>query len=512
MAPHNQVRPLHHPDRLRSRAVVGGVGLPGHRVHARPVVVPPGARRRRQFHRVTAAPRSGKPGNGDRLQRRVRRRDGRVRRLVVPQRRRRSGSFAIVPNRRRQGELSSSDRADVAHSWRRHHQVRMAFRLRRSLRYRHLHRCRAVVRGVRFIPHRVHARTVIVRPRARRRCQLLRLAAALRCGKLRHRVHAHLGVRRRDRRVRRPVVPQGRRRSISLTFVPNRRRQRERRPSRGAAIAHRWRRHHQVRMAFRLQLSLRLSLRLRYRHLHRCRAVVRRIRLIPHRVHARTVIVRPGARRRCQLLRLAAAPRCGKLRHRVHGHLGVRRRDRRVRRPVVPQGRRRSISLTFVPNRRRQRERRPSRGAAIAHRWRRHHQVRMAFRLQFSLRLSLRLRYRHLHRCRAVVRRIRLIPHRVHARTVIVRPRARRRCQFHRLAAALRCGKLRHRGHAHLGVRARDGRVGRPVVAQRRRRRLSLALVAHRHRQRERRPSRRCSSAYRRRRHHQIRHLPHAIR
>ena len=256
MAPHNQVRPLHHPDRLRSRAVVGGVGLPGHRVHARPVVVPPGARRRRQFHRVTAAPRSGKPGNGDRLQRRVRRRDGRVRRLVVPQRRRRSGSFAIVPNRRRQGELSSSDRADVAHSWRRHHQVRMAFRLRRSLRYRHLHRCRAVVRGVRFIPHRVHARTVIVRPRARRRCQLLRLAAALRCGKLRHRVHAHLGVRRRDRRVRRPVVPQGRRRSISLTFVPNRRRQRERRPSRGAAIAHRWRRHHQVRMAFRLQLSL----------------------------------------------------------------------------------------------------------------------------------------------------------------------------------------------------------------------------------------------------------------
>ena len=359
------------------------------------------------------------------------------------------------------------------------------------LRHRHLHRCRAVVRGIRLIRHRVRTRSVVVRPGRRRRRQLHRRTGASQCGKPRDRIRTDLQVGCRDRRVRRTVVAQRRRLRSSITRVPHRRRQHERRTSDGSAVAHRWRGHRQVGIALGLRHS---GLRGLHRDLHRCRAVVRRVRLVGHRVRTRSVVVRPGRRGRCQLHRFAGASRCGKPRDRVLTDLRVSRRDGRVRRAVVPQRRRLRSSLTVVPHRRRQRETRTGGRAAVADRWRHHRQVRMS-----------RRRHRHLHRCRAVVRRVRLVGHRVRTRSVVVRPGRRGRRQIRRRTGAPRCRKPRDRLRTDLRVSRRDGRVRRTVVPQRGRLRSSLTVVPHRRRHRERRTGGGIAVAHRWRGHRQVR-------
>ena len=121
--------------------------LPRYRVHARPVVVGSGGRRRGHVHRLATASRSGKRRYLVRPRRRVGCRDRRVGRAVVAQCRGRRGSVSSVPHRRRQGERRPSGWSAVAHRRCRHHQVRMALRLRHSDLHVDRHRCRAVVVG-----------------------------------------------------------------------------------------------------------------------------------------------------------------------------------------------------------------------------------------------------------------------------------------------------------------------------------------------------------------------------
>ena len=239
----------------RCGAVVRGVRLAGHRVHARPVVVRPRRRRRRQSHGLAGASRSGKPGDRVGSNLRVRGRDGRVRRPIVAQRRRRRFSLPGVRDRRRQRERRTGSGIAVAHRRRGHRQVGIALGLRHGGQHRDLHGCGAVVRGVQLVGHGVHARTVVVRSRRRRRRQLHRCTGASRSGKPGDGVGSNLRVRGRDGRVRRAVVAQGRRRRFSLTGVRDRRRQRERRTGSGIAVAHRWRCHHQIRTVLRVGQS-----------------------------------------------------------------------------------------------------------------------------------------------------------------------------------------------------------------------------------------------------------------
>ena len=240
--------------------------------------------------------------------------------------------------------------------------------------------------------------------------------------------------------------------------------------------------------------------RLPHRYLHGCGAVVGRIGLSRHCVHARAVVVWPGRRGRGHVHRLPVAPGRRKPCHRVRPHFRVRCRDGRVRRPEVAQRRRRRFAVAVVLHRRRQGETHPCGRAVVAHRRRHHRQIRM-----------VRLPHRYLHGWGAVVGRIGLSGHRVHARAVVVRPGRRGRGQLHRLAVASGRRKPCHRVRPHFRVRCRDGRVRGQEVAQRRRRRFAVAVVLHRRRQGELRSNSRAVVAHRRRHHRQIRmfRLPH---
>ena len=105
-------------------AVVRGVRFPGHGVHARTVVVSPGTRRRRQADRLCARARSGEGAHRVGADRRIGRGDGRVRRAVVAQRRRRGSVGARVANRRAQRERCPRIRTGVAHRRRADRQIR----------------------------------------------------------------------------------------------------------------------------------------------------------------------------------------------------------------------------------------------------------------------------------------------------------------------------------------------------------------------------------------------------
>ena len=265
---------------------------------------------------------------------------------VVAQRCRRRRPFAAVAHRRPQRELRSGIRAAVADGRRHDHQIGRPFRLRHGDPHPH----RTVVRRVGVVRHRVHARPVVVRARLRRRRQLHRRADAPRYAKPRDRFPAHLRIRRRDGRVRRPVVAQRGRRRRSAACVPGRRRQREPRAGGRSAVAYRSQCRHQVRMAPRRRSG----------GLHRDangrRAVVPLVRLTRHGVHARSVIVRSARVRRGQVHRLAAAGRDGELRDHVRAHFRVGRRDRRVVRQEIAQRGGRCVPGADIPHGRRQRE------------------------------------------------------------------------------------------------------------------------------------------------------------
>ena len=105
------------------RAVVVGVGLPGHRVRARAVVVCARRRRRRQNNRCFGGSRRGKPIHRARVQLGVGGRDRPVRRAVEAQRRRRRLRVAVIayPTPKSEGAawttvegLSASGNAGVA--------------------------------------------------------------------------------------------------------------------------------------------------------------------------------------------------------------------------------------------------------------------------------------------------------------------------------------------------------------------------------------------------------------
>ena len=65
-------------------------------------------------------------------------------------------------------------------------------------------------------------------------------------------------------------------------------------------------------------------------------------------------------------------------------------------------------------------------------------------RWRWRRRFGLRRPYTHQHGCRAIVRRVRLVGHRSHARAVVKRYRCWRRQYVQRVAAALRCGEPGH--------------------------------------------------------------------
>ena len=112
---------------------------------------------------------------------------------------------------------------------------------------------------------------------------------------------------------------------------------------------------------------------------------------------------------------------------------------------------------------------------------------------------------RYRHRRRAVVGRVGLIGHLIHAGRVVVGARSRRSVQTDRLVPALRWVETAHRVRADLRVACSDCGVGGLVVAQRGRVRKSIALVTHRGVQREARSRRRSAGVYRGRVHNQVR-------
>ena len=134
----------------------------------------------------------------------------------------------------------------MAHRRRRNHQVGTALLRRRGVLHRDGNGCRAVVRGVRLIGHRVHACAEVVRSGRYRRGHLQRRTCALRSGKPRHRVRIHLRVGGGYRRVVGSVVPQRRGRRGSGADIPHRHGQ-GRLPSAGRTfVAHGSSRHGQV--------------------------------------------------------------------------------------------------------------------------------------------------------------------------------------------------------------------------------------------------------------------------
>ena len=313
----------------------------------------------------------------------------------------------------------------------------------------HPHRRGAVVRRLRLAWHRVNARAVVVRARVRRRRQGDRLRDAPARRQRTDPIRGHLGVQRRYRRVDGTIVAQCRRRRGRVARVAHRRRQRELVAGNRAVVAYRRRPHLQVRM-------LRWLLR---PHPHRRGAVVRRLRLAWHRVNARAVVVRARVRRRRQGDRLRDAPARRQRTDPIRGHLGVQRRYRRVDGTIVAQCRRRRGRVARVAHRRRQRELVAGNRAVVAYRRRPHLQVRM-------LRWLLRP---HPHRRGAVVRRLRLAWHRVHAGAVVKRPRPERRHQRHQVRAAARSRQCPHVVRPDCRIQCRDRRVRRAEITQGRR-------------------------------------------
>ena len=122
---HGHNRFVRHVHPHRYGTVVSGVGLPGHGVHARPVVVGAG-RRCSQTNRSCSTPRNTERRNRSRADLRVRRRDPRVVGAVVVQRRRRGPLVALVVHRHQIPERPARPWAAVAHRWPQHDQVRRA--------------------------------------------------------------------------------------------------------------------------------------------------------------------------------------------------------------------------------------------------------------------------------------------------------------------------------------------------------------------------------------------------
>ena len=203
---------------------------------------------------------------------------------------------------------------------------------------------------------------------------------------------------------------------------------------------------------------------------HRRGAVVVGVGLVRDSVHARPVVVRARIRRRRHRDRLRARPRCRQCPHRVRAHRRVRTRNRRVRRAVVPQRRCRRLGVPGVRHRRRQRERRARVRTRVAHSRRPHLQVRALSRRPYG----------HRYRTRAVVRRVRLVRHRVRARAVVVGARVRWRGDIDVLGADGRSsGKRLYGVRAYLGVGGRDRGVRRQVEAHRRGCRGLVPIIPH---------------------------------
>ena len=184
-------------DRDGCRTVVAGIRFAGGRIHARAIVVLPDCRRRKQRRRLRAAPRYGDSRDCLHAHRRVRRGNGRVRRVVEVQCRGFGLAVATIAHRCGQGEPRPDSRPIVADRRCFDHQVELYRRLDI-----HLRRRRAVVGRVGLVRDRVHAGAVVVRARRRRRGQRNRLRARARCGQRFHGDRAYRSVGGRDRRVR----------------------------------------------------------------------------------------------------------------------------------------------------------------------------------------------------------------------------------------------------------------------------------------------------------------------
>ena len=119
-------RPLSaaHGDAHGAGTVVRRVRFPGHRVHARAVVVSARARRRGQTDRLRARARGRERAHRVRADRRIGRGNRRVRRPVVAQRRRSRPAGARVANCRPQRERRPRIQTGVAHRRRPDHQIR----------------------------------------------------------------------------------------------------------------------------------------------------------------------------------------------------------------------------------------------------------------------------------------------------------------------------------------------------------------------------------------------------
>ena len=199
-------------DPHRRGAVVRGVRLPGHRVHARAVVVRALCARRRQRDRLRARAACRQRPHRVRSDLRVRRRDRRVRRAVVAQPRRRRLPVARVGHRRRQRELHVRLGVALAHRRITHHEVRLEDHLQ-GVRFR------TVVRRIGLAGHGVDAGPVVVDAEIRRPGHRHTPAhrASLADGNPNR---GNLRIRCRDGRVRRVVVAQRGRCRASGPHVP----------------------------------------------------------------------------------------------------------------------------------------------------------------------------------------------------------------------------------------------------------------------------------------------------
>ena len=273
-----------------------------------------------QRDRPGVDPSSAKRANAGQARQRVRRRNLRVRGAVELHVHDMRIQIASIPHRRRQTEGHSGRRAAVARRWRTHHlQVRWCRRLNRDP-----HGRGAVVRRERTAHLRVHAGAVVVCPGSPRRGRPephVRGRPRIKRGNG-HRTRSpnEKRVRRRDRWVRRAVEPQPRGPRSCIVRVRHTRPQVQEFEAHGVGvvIVHPRRSHHEA--------LLNLQRRER-RDLDGGRAVVRRVRLVRHLVHAGAVVVRPGARRRRQGDRLWAGPRSGKHTNVGRPHSLVGRRD-----------------------------------------------------------------------------------------------------------------------------------------------------------------------------------------
>ena len=448
------------------RAVVPRVALAADALHAGPVVVGPRARRGAETDRLGTGPRGRQAEHPVGADLGVAGGDRRVRGEVVAQRRRGRAAAALVAHRRPQGEGGPRGRAAAAHRRGFDDQVRG-----RTRAHGDRHRARAVVPRVALAADALHARPVVVGPRARRGPETDRLGAGPRGRQAEHPVGADLGVAGGDRRVRGEVVAQRRRGRAAAPLVAHRRPQRERGPGRRAAAAHRRSFDDQVRGRTRAD-----------RDRHRTRAVVARVALAADAFHARPVVPGPRARRGAETDPLGAGPGGGQGEHVVGADLGVAGGDRRVRGEVVTQRRRGRAAAALVAHRRPQRERGPGHRAA-AHRRGFDDQVR-----------SRSGAHGYRHRARAVVPRTALPADALDTGAVVVGPRARRGPEPDRLGAGPAGGQAAHIVGSDGAVAGGNRRVRREVVTQRRRGRAAAPLVAHRRPQREGGPGRRAAA------------------